>query len=220
MCSVTGNATWIDENTTHKTSGLSATRWLLGGLAIALNLVVAGLFAAGAWNPWQLVVLRENFANPWLGLAIVCAGVYVTLWLLTPIRNEARQPGRLWARAITVLIGVLGLLLWGLFAHTYAYDATEIAVSDDGERTVVDVTAGGLNERTLRVYEGVGLAAREVAQLGRPCGGVSAEFAGRDVVLVDQGHGPWEFHLDPASGQSLHEFGPRCSDGPVPATMD
>jgi hypothetical protein len=193
---------------------------LLAGILVALvTLATATLYAFGVWNPWHYVVLMEHFNNPWIGTMIVCGGIYLSLWLLTPIRNEARQPWRIWARAFTAMIAVLGFVAWGLTSQLFAYEATEMANSADGQRTVVDVTAGSFNERSIRVWEGAGLLKREIASFGKPCGSVRAEFASPDVVVVNQGHGDWEFHLDPDTGQPLHVFGPRCSDGPTPATM-
>lgn len=193
---------------------------LVAGLLVALAvLATATVFVLGFWNPWELVVLRQHFANPWLGTWLVGVGGYLALWLLAPVRVEARQRWRISARVITGVVAVFGLVCWGLFSPLFAYEATELARSDDGERVVVDVTAGGMNERDLRIWEGSGLAAREVGSFGKPCASPQAEFAGPDVVVINQGHGDWQFHLDPETGEPLHVFGPRCSDGPMPATM-
>jgi hypothetical protein len=204
---------------TVRPARLSPVRVGAGALTAAVTLAAAVMFALGAWNPWRLVVLLEYFANPMAGAAAVGAFSYLTLWLWLPIRNEARQRVRIGARVGVVIVTVAGLLGWGLFAPWYTYDATEIARSADGPRAVAHVTAGGLQERDLRIWEGTGLATREVGSLGRPCGGVRAEFAGRDVVMINQGFGDWEFLLDAETGEPRHVFGPRCSDGPRPATI-
>jgi hypothetical protein len=205
---------------TVKPARLSPVRWIAGALTAVVLLAVLAMFALGAWNPWRLVVLQEHFANPMAGAAAAGALAYLTLWLWLPIRNEARQRARIGARVGVAIVTLAGLLGWGLFAPWYTYDATEIARSDDGQRAVAHVTAGGLQERDLRIWEGSGLATREVGSLGRPCGGVRAEFVGRDVVVINQGFGDWEFRLDAETGEPRHVFGPRCSDAPMPATME
>jgi hypothetical protein len=191
-----------------------------GVLVIAVTAATAAVFALGAWNPWQLVVLKQHFGNPWLGLLLLGVGIYAALWLLRPIRNEARQRGRLAARFAAAVLIVVGLVTTGLLHLLYRYDVVELAHSPDGRRTVALVTAGGHAEQRLLVYEGTGLATREVGSLGRPCARVEARFAGPDLVIVNQGFGDWEFPLDPANGEPRHRFGPRCSTGPIPATLE
>jgi hypothetical protein len=217
MVAMTGNASWTEEPIVQPRT--ARWRWVAGSLVALAAVTALVLFALGFWNPWRLVVLRQHFANLWVGLAVAGVLSYVALWLLLPVRSEARQPRRITARVTVVVLGVTGLLGWGLFGQHFTYETTAMATSADGERTVVHVTHGGLRERELHVWQGTGLATREVGSLGQPCGGVRVEFADRDVIRINQGFGDWQFHLEPATGQPRHVFGPRCSDGPVPATM-
>jgi hypothetical protein len=217
MNAMTGNSSWTEEPIAQARTQM--WRWVAGSVVALAAVTALVLFVLGFANPWRLVVLRQHFANPWMGLTVVGALSYLTLWLLLPVRSEARQPRRLVARVTVIVVGAVGLLGWGLFGQHFTYETNVMATSADGERTVVFVTHGGLRERELHVWAGTGLATREVGSLGRPCGGVRAEFADRDVIIINQGFGDWQFHLQPQTGQPRHVFGSRCPDGPVPATM-
>ena len=214
---MTQSPSWIEEPVERARAPV--WRWVLGAVLALGGVVAAVLFVLGSWNPMGLVVLRQHFANPWFGLTVVGALAYLALWLLLPIRSEARQPRRLVVRVLAAVVGLSGLLVWAVSGPWYTYETTEAATSPDGERRIVDVIQGGLRERELHVWEGSGLLTREVGSLGRPCGSVRVEFIDSDTIAVNQGFGDWTFRLDPATGQPRHEFGPRCSDGPVPATM-
>jgi hypothetical protein len=212
---VTDRLSWIQESS----SRIPPWRWAAGVLMILLVVVLAVLFALGTWNPWRLVILQQRFANPWFGLAVVAAGTYLVLWLLLPVRNEARQSKRIGARAVVAGITVVGLLTWGIVGLLYRYDSTELARSEDGERAVALVIIGGTQARELRIWQGSGLGKRDVGSLGRPCSRVRAHFIDRDTVVVNQGFGDWVFDLDPRTGRPQQVLGPRCPTGPVTVTL-
>jgi len=198
----------------------SPWRRAAGVIVAVLAVVLAVLFVLGAWNPWRLVALQGNFGNPWFGLFVTAAMVYLALWLLAPVRNEAVQRRGIAARVVTVVVGVIGLLGWGMFGILFTAQTTELARSADGSRTLVVVARDTDNHQELRVWAGSGWATREVGVLGRACGSVTAQFAGTDAVELDTAYGSWRLALDPATGQPREVLGPRCADGPVPATME
>lgn len=206
---------------TRPENGISGVRLAAGITVIVLTVVATALFALGLWNPWRLVFLLQHFNNPWAGLLTLGVGSFLAVWLLAPVKAESRQPWRIRFRVLTAVVAVAGLVTTGLFHLWYRYEVTVLDRSDDGTRTVALVVVGGLAERELMVFDGAGLAAREVGSFGRPCNRVRAWFSeDRNVVIVEQGFGEWEFHLDPDTGVPRHRFGPRCSTGPVPATLE
>jgi hypothetical protein len=191
---------------------------------IALGVVVAvmaALFALGATNPLRLAVLERFFFDPLFGLLVVGAGSLVTAWLLAPIRNEAVQGRRIVLRVAALVITATGVVAWGIFGVFFNQEITEVARSSDGSRVLVEVAHANNPYRwELRVWNGSGLTAREVGSLGAACGGVQgARFITNHLVELDTPYGAWRFNLDPATGEPLQVFGPRCPDGPVPARM-
>lgn len=207
------------------TSPPSARR--IGPVRVAVGVVVAVLvaltavvFALGAWNPWEFVVLKRHFGNLWIGLGLVAVGTYAVIWLLAPIRNETRHGGRIAVRAALAAVAVTAFIVGGLLGPQYRYSANVVAVSPDGDRALAVATIGGLEERHLLVWDGQGLFAREVASLGYPCFRLQARFLSRDVVAVDQGYGEHQIRLDPTTAQPDLVLGPRCPDPPVPATLE
>lgn len=194
---------------------------IVAGVAVA---VLAGGtavgFALGAWNPWELVVLKLHFGNPWVGLGLVAVGGYLVTWLLIPTRDETRQGGRIALRFALATVAVAAFVVGGLLGPQFRYSANVVAESPDGDRVLAVVTIGGLEDRQLLVWEGRGLSAREVASLGRPCARVATRFVSRDVVAVDQGYGEHQIRLDPTTAQPDLVLAPRCPDPPVPATLE
>lgn len=194
-------------------------RRVLGILAAVTVMAAAALFGLAVWNPWQLVLLEQHFGNPWAGLAVVAAGTYLATWLLSPVRHEAVQRGRIGVRVFLGVVVVLSLIAAGLLGPQYRYQATELARTADGDRAIALLVEGGLDQRSLVVWEGEGLGTRQVASLGEPCTGVTARFDSANRVIVDQGYGEWSIMLDPATGQPRQVLGARCPDPPVPATL-
>jgi hypothetical protein len=209
-------ASWTEETSSDR---ISPWRRGIGFLVLMLVVVLAVAFALGAWNPWQLVILQARFANPWLGLGIVAAVGYLSVWLLSPVRNEARQSGRIRVRVLLAVVAAVGLITGGILSLLYRYDATELARSADGQRAVALIVSGGQSERELRIWEGTGLLTREVGSLGRACQRVEAAFLDSDTIVVNQGFGEWTIDLDPETGRPEQVLGPRCPDGPIPATL-
>jgi hypothetical protein len=166
------------------------------------------LFALGATNPWQNVFLLQNFANPLLGAVLVFGLAFVAVWLLAPVQSEASQARRTRWRIGFGLGFVASLLGLGLFGPLFSAGYTEVAHSPSGRLTVVMVDAGTDKQR-LRVWAGRGLGARQVGDLGRPCGPTQVSFRGEDVVHVATAYGERDLPLEPATGR------PR---GALPAT--
>jgi hypothetical protein len=206
--------------TPSTTTPASRLRLALGLIVAVLVVAAAVVFTLGLINPWELVLLKQHFANTWIGLAVVAAGTFLAVSLLAPIRDEARQGGWIGLRVALGAATVLGLVLGGLLGPQYRYEVSEVAVSAGGERTVALGTVGGLEERHLLVWDGSGLFAREIASLGRPCTGLEARFAGQDLVIIDQGFGEWSIQLEPETGMPRQVLALRCSDPPVPATLE
>jgi hypothetical protein len=198
---------------------ISPWRRGFGLFVLVLTVVLAVAFALGAWNPWQLVILQARFANPWLGVGIVGAIGYLAVWLLSPVQNEAKQGRSIKIRVLLAVVSVIGLIVGSILSLLYRYEATELDRSPDGERAVALVVSGGQEERDLRIWDVSGLFIREVESLGRPCHRLEASFRDRDTVVVNQGFGDWIFELDPETGRSETVLGPRCPDGPIPATL-
>jgi hypothetical protein len=193
----------------------------IAGVAVAAVVVTtAVLFVLGSWNPWRLVLLREYFNNPWLGLILVGVGAYLAMWLLAPVRSEAVQRWRIPARVTAAVAASIGLIIGGITHQFYYYEHAELARSDDGEVALARVTFGGRQTSELRLWEGSGLATREVATLGRACHGLRVRFVDRHLIEINQGFGDWLVELDPESGLPRQVLGPSCPDGPTPARLD
>jgi hypothetical protein len=201
-------------------STLRAVRRVIG-IGLLIVVVVAGvLFILGAWNPWRLVFLEYRFGNPMLGLMVVPIGALIGLWLGMPVRNETRQRGRIAARVVALVLAVAGVIGWGVFGPHFAYDVEEQVSSGDGDRTVAIVSDRDTPPNSyLRVWEGAGLIAREVGDIGRVCGSVSVRFVTNDQIELDTNYGDWLVDLDPETGAPLQVLGPVCDEGPVPATL-
>lgn len=196
---------------------LSLRRRILGTVAAVLVGAMAVLFLLGGWNPGRLVLLEQYFGNPLAGVLAVAIGTYLVLWLLLPVQNEAVQRGRLRVRVVVAVIGVLGLIAWGVFGRLFSGSYEEVARSADGSRAVGLVTVDAGDRQFARIWEGSGLLMREAGEIGRVCRFVSAEFIGADLVEIDAGYGAWRIDLDPATGEPEQVLGPRCPDGPQPA---
>jgi hypothetical protein len=175
-----------------------------------VTVLVAVAFAAGAWNPWRLVVLAQNFSNWSLGLLLVAVLAFVTSWLLLPIQHEVAQGRRIVLRVVTGVAAVVALLCWGLVGTSFGRTSTVVARSADGQRAVA-VVERGLDDRELQVWVGTGLTTREVGVLGPACGPVTAQFTGRDEVALSTNYGDFRLRLDPATGTPLDTIGPTCS---------
>jgi hypothetical protein len=196
-------------------------RRVFGVTLLVASVVAAVLFVLGSWNPWRLVVLEYRFGNPALGALVVPAGALVGLWLGLPVRNEARQRGRIAARLVAAALILVGVFAWGLFGSHFRFDVAELARSGDGTRTVVLVTDQDTPRNSyLRIWRGSGLAGREVGEVGRVCGvGISARFLTAHRIEVRSSYGTWPIDLDPVTGTPRQVLGPRCPDGPIPATL-
>lgn len=192
----------------------------VGVVAAAGVTATALLFILGSVNPWGFVLLQQYFGNPWLGMVLVGVGGYLAVWLLAPVRNEAQQRWRIRVRVTLAVLITLGILIGGITWHFYRYEHTELARSEDGQRALAQVVYGGRQTSELRLWEGSGLATREVATLGRACHGLEVRFVTPNLVAGDHGFGEWEIELDPDTGQPRQVLGPQCPDGPVPATLE
>lgn len=200
--------------------GWAVVRRVVGAGLLVVTAVAAVLFVLGSWNPSQLVVLEYRFGNPMLGLLVVPIGALVGLWLALPVRNEARQRGRILGRAVAFGFAVLGLFGWGVFGGHFTFTAEEVARSSNGERALAVVTDRDTPPNSyIKVWTGSGLLAREVGDLGKACGPVEVRFLTDDRVELDTSYGIWQIELDPATGEPRQVLGPRCPDGPVPATL-
>jgi hypothetical protein len=198
----------------------SVARRVIGACLLAAATVAAVLFILGSWNPWQLVFLEYRFGNPMLGLMVVPIGALIGLWLALPVRNETRQRGRILARVVAGVLAVAGVIGWGVFGDHFTYEAEEAARSADGERAVGIVRDRDTPPNSyIRVWEGSGLTAREIGDVGRVCGTVRARFVTDDQIALDTNYGDWVINLDPVTGEPLQVLGPVCDAGPVPATL-
>jgi hypothetical protein len=201
-------------------SVLSLARRVIGTVLLVAAAVATVLFVLGSWNPWRLVFLEYRFGNPMLGLLVIPIAALVGFWLALPIRSETRPRGRIAVRVIGFVLSLVGLFGWGLLGAHFTFDVEEIARSGDGERTLAIVTDRDIPPNSLlKVWTGSGLTTREVADLGQPCGAVKARFVTDDQVELDTSYGTWLIDLDPATGEPRQVLGPRCSDGPIPATL-
>ena len=181
------------------------------GVALAgLTVLLAIAFAAGAWNPWRLVVLADRFGNPTVGAVWVLAGTLASVWLLRPVVNEATQHRRIWLRVGLGALLVLSLGCYGLFGAQFGRgEHTVVIGSTDGQRRVVLVSR--FEDRTLRIWTGAGLGTRDAGYLGLACGQVTGRFDGRDRVHISTAYGDFDLRLDPSSGRPLDTIGPTCS---------
>lgn len=184
---------------------------------LAAGIVAAVLFGLGAWNPWRSVLLEYQFGNPMLGLLVVPTLLLVGSWLGLPIRNETRQRGRIALRWVSGAVAFVGLFGWGVFGDHFTFEAEELARSADGEFAAALVRDRDTTPTlTVHIWQGSGLAAREVGEVGRVCGAVSAEFLAADRLLLSTSYGDWEITLDPADGSPQQVLGDGCGDGPEP----
>jgi hypothetical protein len=200
-------------------STLSLARRVIGVSLLVVAAVAAVLFVLGSWNPWHLVFLEYRFGNTMLGLLVVPVAALVGLFLL-PLRSETRPRGRVAGRVTAFVFSLVGLFAWGLFGTHFTYDVEEVASSDDGERRLAMVSDRDTPPNShLKVWTGSGLAAREVGDVGQTCGPVQVRFITDDQIELDTSYGTWRIDLDPATGEPRQVLGPRCSDGPIPATL-
>jgi len=199
---------------------VSVPRRMIGAVLAAAVVAAAVLYLLGIGNPLRLVVLERYFFDPLFGMLVVGLGGYLALWVLAPIRNEAVQGRRILARVAALVLAGTGLIAWGMAGLFFNQEITEVARSADGSRVLVEVAhANNPYRLELRVWDGTGLAARELGSLGAACGNLQARFLGPDVVELDTPYGDWQLRLDPATGQPREVLGPRCPDGPIPATL-
>lgn len=194
-------------------------RRILGDIAVVITALLLVLYVLGWWNPWNLVVLTHQFGNPMAGLFLVPVVAFIAFTLRWPVQNEARQRGRIAARVVAVALALAGLLGWGILGQFFQYETSELAVSPDGSRKVVEVTNAWDNRRNMRVWDGRGLTARETGVLGLRCGG-TVVFVTDDLIQHSTGYGDWQLALDPDTGEPQQVLGPRCPDGPRPATLE
>jgi hypothetical protein len=196
-----------------------ARRVIGTGLLIVVG-VAAVLFVLGSWNPWHLVFLEYRFGNPMFGLMVVPIAGLVALWLGLPVRDETRQRGRIAARVVAVVLAIAGVIGWGVFGDHFSYQAEEAARSADGDRAIAIVSDRDTPPNSyVRVWEGSGLTAREVGDIGRACGPVEVRFVTDDQIALDTSYGDWLIDLDPVTGEPLQVLGADCDAGPVPATL-
>lgn len=208
--------------TDRPTEGVPRLRWwrrVAGDVSVAATAAVAVLFVLGSWNPWDSVVLTYRFGNPMLGWLVVPVLAFVAVTVRWPIRNEARQRGRIAVRVAAAVLALFGLVAWGIFGQFFRYEVSVLAESADGNRRVVEVTNDWDNRSSMRVWDGAGLTAREVGVLGLRCGGTIA-FLEPDLLEHRSGYGTWTLALDPDTGVPLQVLGARCPDGPTPATLE
>lgn len=190
-----------------------------GMLLFVLSGTALVLFVLGVWNPWQYVMLLRYFSSPALGLLVVGGLACLGAWLAYPIRDESAQRGRSRFRLFTALAAAVGLLSWGLTGTLFTPSVAVVASSSGGERTIAVVERGS-NNRQMHVWSGKGFLARDVGAIGRACGEVIIQFLSPDRVAIGTQYGDWQIDLDPATGAPLQVLGPRCADGPEPATLD
>lgn len=190
-----------------------------GILLFVLSGAALVLFVLGVWNPWQYVVLLRYFSSPAIGLLVVAGLAGVGAWLAYPVRNESTQRGRSRFLIFTALAAAVGLLCWGVTGTLFTPKITVVTSSDAGDRTIAMVERGSEN-REMHVWSGAGLVARDVGSIGNACGDVKVRFLSRDRVALGTSYGDWQIDLDPATGAPLQVLGPRCADGPEPATLD
>lgn len=198
---------------------ISPARRLLGLVLCGLAGAVLVLFVLGSWNPWRLVWLSHYFGSPLVGLTVVMGLLCVGSWLAFPVLNEATGRARSMFRIVTALGTVLGVALWGVFGPIFTTKIEILARTPDGERTVAVVERFD-GSRRLHVWQGGALLARDVGVLGQACGEVTITFVSRDQIHLATSYGDWSIDLDPVTGAPRQVLGPRCADGPQPATLE
>lgn len=194
----------------------------LAGFALgAAVILAAALWVLAGWNPWRLAVLDYSwFGNPPLGLLVVSAAGLVASWLAFPTQDGTRQRWRTRIRIGLAVLAVLGLMVAGIFGNHFRFDTEQLALSPDGTRTAVlatDYDSPRISH--LWLWEGRGLAARKVADLGRLCSRMAVTFVTDDLIELSSGQVTWQLSLDPATGTPLQVLGTRCYDEPQPARM-
>lgn len=197
---------------------VSWTRRGLGLLLFVLSAVALVGYVLGVWNPWRLVWLSYYFGSPPIGVAVVMGLVCAGSWLALPIRNEAVDNRRIMVRIGTGLIAVGGLLTWGVIGPVFARELTVLARTPEEDRTVALLERSD-RSRHLHVWSGRGLLARDAGRIGPACGNVVVRFRSHDQILLTTSYGDWQIDLDPATGAPRQVTGPRCADGPRPATL-
>lgn len=183
------------------------------GVAAALAVIaVLALWVAGLVNPWRLVVLDRYFNQPGVGIVIAAVLTVLAARLLAPVSDEARQARRARVQITAAIIGVAGLLCWGVTGQFFTSGATTVlSRSAAGDRAVVLVERS-LDDRELRMRSGRGLTERDVGRLGPACGeGIKARFLDATEVEIETVYGTFRLRLDPATGQPLETMGTRCS---------
>lgn len=191
---------------------MNLLRRTLGTASAALAALAVVAFTLGTWNPWRLVVLTRYVSNPAFGLAVVALLALAAVWLLLPVKSEAAQHRRVWARFLLVAASVLGLACWGTVGRLFATPpGTVIATSPAGDRAVV-LFEFDADDRRLHVWVGRGLLRRDLGDLGKACGDVAARFVEPDTVEVDSSYGAWRAKLDPATGEPAGPSRESCVD--------
>lgn len=199
-------------------NGVPVARRSAGVLLFVLSVAALVLFVLGLWNPWRYVVLLRYFGSPALGVLVVAGLACLASWLAFPVRDESAQRGRSRFRLVTALGAAVGLLCWGVTGTLFTPKITVVGHSPEGDRTIAVVERGEEN-RQMHVWAGAGFFARDVGSIGKACGDVTIQFISRDRVAVGTSYGDWQIDLDPATGAPLQVLGPRCADGPEPATL-
>jgi hypothetical protein len=189
----------------------AGVRRVAGYLAVVLAVLTAAGFTVGTWNPWDYVRLQAYLGNPLLGAVIFFALVLLAVWLL-PVRAEAldnRRIGLRWGLiAPLALAGVAYLLAGRNFANT----TRVMAHSPSGHRTLAMVTGSGSPDAQLHVWAGDGWTARDLGDLGRPCGiNVVVRFTDENSVHVSTLYGEFDLHLDPATGRPRDALSRDCT---------
>jgi len=181
-----------------------------GLVAAVLAGATAVLFTLGAWNPSDLVVLWRYAGDPFRGAVLFFVLALAASWLLAPVRSEAAQAGRARWRIVFGIGLALSLLALGLFGPLFTVDYRELARSPDGARTIA-IYDPGTDLQHLHVWAGTGLGARDMGDLGKPCGATTVSFRSRDLVHVSTSYGEFDLRLDPATGRPLDRLGPTCT---------
>ena len=199
---------WADGEPTGRRSW--RLRRPLGLALAAFTTVLTIAFAAGVWNPWRLVILADHFGNPTAGLAWILAGTLASVWLLGPVVSEAAHNGRLMLRVAIAALLALSLGCYGLFGSQFGGgERTVLASSTDGQRRLVLVDRFG--DRSLRIWSGSGIGARDAGYLGLACGELTGRFDGRDRVHVSTAYRDFDLRLEPATGRPIDTIGPTCT---------
>jgi hypothetical protein len=202
-----GRAWLADED--PRDQRMSRVRVIIAVVLAVMALCSLVLFVLGAWNPWRLVVLVVYFGNPMAGAFVVSLLVFLSVWLLTPVVNEAAQNRRLWLRFGLGALVLVTLGVYGVGGSVFGGDYETLAESADGSRRLVMRTHG--EDRELRIWAGTGLRASDRGWLGLACGNVVGSFSGNDQVHVASVYGEFDLRLDPDTGDPIDTIGPTCS---------